>query len=99
MSLTLPTWIAAIATAVLAVGVIVAAGLARDDYLSPFYLQYSSQWDGLRHIESGGRFYNGISPEQVDDPEEPSDERLGVVEDLRNGVRVGGHAHEACSES
>ena len=47
---------------------IVAQGLARDDYVSPMYLQYSSQWDGLRHIESGGKFYNGVSPTEVDDP-------------------------------
>jgi kynurenine formamidase len=45
-----------------------APGLARDDYLTPMYLQYSSQWDGLRHIESGGSFYNGVSPTLVDDP-------------------------------
>jgi kynurenine formamidase len=62
---------------------IVAAGLARDDYLSPFYLQYSSQWDGLRHIESGGRFYNDIAPELVD---EPSSTVLGIQHWARLGI-------------
>jgi kynurenine formamidase len=62
---------------------IVAAGLARDDYLSPLYLQYSSQWDGLRHIESGGRFYNDIAPELVD---EPSSTTLGIQHWARRGI-------------
>jgi kynurenine formamidase len=62
---------------------IVAAGLARDDYLSPFYLQYSSQWDGLRHIESGGRFYNDVAPELVD---EPSSTTLGIQHWARRGI-------------
>lgn len=48
---------------------IVAPGIARDDSLSPFPLQYSSQWDGLRHVETGGRFYNDTDPARVDDPE------------------------------
>lgn len=47
---------------------IVAPGIARDDSLSPFPLQYSSQWDGLRHVEVGGRFYNDVDPARVDDP-------------------------------
>lgn len=62
---------------------IAAAGLARDDYLSPFYLQYSSQWDGLRHIETGGRFYNGVSPEVVDDPASTT---LGIQHWAKRGI-------------
>jgi kynurenine formamidase len=39
----------------------------RDDYIDRFFLQYSTQWDGLRHIvTSDERFYNGRAPEQVD---------------------------------
>jgi kynurenine formamidase len=41
-------------------------GVGRDDYVQPFYLQFSSQWDGLRHIERDGQFYNGVPAEQVD---------------------------------
>jgi hypothetical protein len=44
------------------------SAVGRDDFLSPFYLQYSSQWDGLRHIVMDGRFYNGVPAEVVDDP-------------------------------
>jgi kynurenine formamidase len=62
---------------------IVAAGLARDDYLSPFYLQYSSQWDGLRHIEAGGHFYNGVLPEVVDDPASTT---LGIQHWAKRGI-------------
>jgi kynurenine formamidase len=39
----------------------------RDDYIDRFFLQYSSQWDGLRHIiGSDQRFYNGRTPAEVD---------------------------------
>jgi kynurenine formamidase len=39
----------------------------RDDYIERFFLQYSSQWDGLRHIISmDNRFYNGVEAETVD---------------------------------
>jgi kynurenine formamidase len=62
---------------------VVSPGLARDDYLSPFYLQYSSQWDALRHIESGGRFYNDVAPETVDDP---SSTTLGIQLLAQRGV-------------
>jgi kynurenine formamidase len=40
--------------------------VGRDDYLSPFYLQFSSQWDGLRHIRLVEGFYNGVTAEAVD---------------------------------
>lgn len=41
----------------------------RDDYLDRLFLQYSSQWDGLRHIiSSDNRFYNGFAPEVIDEP-------------------------------
>jgi kynurenine formamidase len=62
---------------------IVAKGLARDDFVSPMYLQYSSQWDGLRHIEAGGSFYNGISPDEVDDP---SSLTLGIQHWAKRGI-------------
>lgn len=60
-----------------------ASGIGRDDFLSPFYLQYSSQWDGLRHIESGGRFYNGVPAERVDDP---GSDTLGIQHWARRGI-------------
>ncbi len=60
-----------------------ANGIGRDDYLSPFYLQFSSQWDGLRHIELDGRFYNGVLPEQVDDPASTT---LGIQNWARRGI-------------
>jgi kynurenine formamidase len=48
----------------------------RDDYLDRLFLQYSSQWDGLRHIcFEGGHFYNGIEASAVDDPDNDS---LGI---------------------
>jgi kynurenine formamidase len=62
---------------------IIVPGLARDDYLSSFYLQYSSQWDGLRHIELDASFYNGFSEEQVDDPASTT---LGIQHWARRGI-------------
>jgi len=48
----------------------------RDDYIERLFLQYSSQWDGLRHIVlNDTRFYNGITPETIDDGES---EALGI---------------------
>lgn len=39
----------------------------RDDYIDRFFLQYSTQWDGLRHIVSSDeRFYNGRSAAEID---------------------------------
>ncbi len=38
----------------------------RDDKLDDFYLQCSSQWDGLTHMgDSRHGFYNGVRPEQI----------------------------------
>jgi kynurenine formamidase len=62
---------------------IVAQGLARDDYVTPFYLQFSSQWDGLRHIETHGRFYNDVDPAVVDDPESTT---LGIQHWANRGI-------------
>ena len=39
---------------------------ARDDLLDSFYLQSSSQWDGLTHIgDPAHGFYNGVQAEQI----------------------------------
>jgi kynurenine formamidase len=41
--------------------------VGRDDYIDRFFLQYSSQWDGLRHIVGGdGLFYNNTAAAVVD---------------------------------
>jgi hypothetical protein len=38
----------------------------QDDYLDGFYLQSSTQWDGLRHIRAGtAGFYNHVTDEQA----------------------------------
>lgn len=48
----------------------------RDDKLDGFYLQGSTQWDGLTHIGSPQiGFYNGVKPEQITFEE---DTRLGI---------------------
>jgi kynurenine formamidase len=60
-----------------------AGSFARDDYLSPLYLQFSSQWDGLRHIESDGRFYNGVERDRVDEPESTT---LGIQGWAKRGI-------------
>ncbi|MBI3992385.1 MAG: cyclase family protein [Candidatus Lambdaproteobacteria bacterium] len=41
--------------------------LIRDDKLDGFFLQGSTQWDGLTHIGDRelGLFYNGVTPEQI----------------------------------
>ncbi len=41
-------------------------GISRDDYLDNFWLQASSQWDGLRHIRHPrDGFYNGVKDEEI----------------------------------
>mgnify|MGYP001235335354 FL=1 len=50
--------------------------LIRDDKLDGFFLQGSSQWDGLTHIGTPQLgFYNGVAPEQ-----------LTLGPDTRNGI-------------
>jgi kynurenine formamidase len=44
-------------------------GPMRDDYIDRMPLQYSSQWDGLRHARMPEGFYNGVSANLVDDPQ------------------------------
>lgn len=53
----------------------------RDDALDNFYLQFSSQWDGLRHIryrEFG--YWGGLQDEQVDEG------RLGIEHWAQHGI-------------
>lgn len=59
-------------------------GTSRDDYLEPLYLQFSTQWDGLRHVglPSSG-FYNETSAGRVDDPGE---DVLGIHRWAEHGI-------------
>jgi len=59
------------------------SGVGRDDFLAPFFLQYSTQWDGLRHIQTPDGFYNGVSAELVDDPASTT---LGIDIWARRGI-------------
>ena len=60
------------------------AGIGRDDVLDQFYLQGSSQWDGLRHIAHPRYgFYNGVAATAVDDP---ASDRLGIQAVARRGI-------------
>lgn len=62
----------------------VGAGWGRDDFLDGFYLQGSSQWDGLRHIAHPRYgFYNRTTAAQVDDP---ASDRLGIQVMARRGI-------------
>jgi kynurenine formamidase len=55
---------------------------AWDDYLDGFYLQCSSQWDGLRHIGSGSDgWYGGWRGQPADDLEP-----LGIHHWARGGI-------------
>ncbi len=61
-----------------------AGGFGRDDWMDRFYLQGSSQWDGLRHIAHPRHgFYNGVDAERVDDP---SSDALGIHVVARRGI-------------
>src|SRR5215467_10611503 len=61
-----------------------AGGLGRDDWLDQFYLQGSSQWDGLRHIAHPRHgFYNGVPAARVDDP---ASDALGIQGVARRGI-------------
>ena len=55
----------------------------QDDYLDNFYLQASSQWDGLRHIRAREfGFYNGASGEEAG----PGGSRLGIDRWAEHGI-------------
>lgn len=43
-------------------------GIGWDDWLDGFYLQSSSQWDGLRHIRGPEGFYGGWRGDPSEDP-------------------------------
>src|SRR4029453_10262286 len=61
----------------------IGSGNAQDDVLNDFKTQYSSQWDGLRHVphrEYG--FYNWTSDEDAAGP----DGRLGMENFARQGI-------------
>jgi len=58
-------------------------GNSRDDYLDGFALQYSSQWDGLRHMRNPRYgFYNATPDEQVAGEQG----RLGIENFARHGI-------------
>jgi kynurenine formamidase len=58
-------------------------GNSRDDYLDGFALQYSSQWDGLRHMRNPQYgFYNWTADDQVADEHG----RLGIQHFARHGI-------------
>ncbi len=52
-----------------------------DDWLDGFYLQCSSQWDGLRHIRSADGFYGGWQGDPSADPGP-----LGIQHWARSGI-------------
>lgn len=55
----------------------------QDDYLDNFYLQGSTQWDGLRHIRAGtAGFYNRVS----DAAAGPAGDRLGIEHWAQRGI-------------
>ena len=41
----------------------------RDDVLAHLHLQFSTQWDGLRHVGLPSGFYNATPATEVDDPD------------------------------
>jgi kynurenine formamidase len=53
-----------------------------DDYLDDFYLQGSSQWDGLRHVQAREfGLYTGVTDEMT-----PGSGRLGVEHWVEHGI-------------
>jgi hypothetical protein len=62
--------------------VIYEAGHGRDDRLDGFFLQFSSQWDGLRHVRFRQYgFWNGYQDEDVD-----QGGKLGIEHWARHGI-------------
>ncbi len=63
-------------------------GIARDDYLDSFWLQASSQWDGLRHIRHPrDGFYNGVKDEEIITGDQG---KLGMEVFARKGIATRG---------
>src|SRR6266404_8539806 len=54
---------------------------AWDDWVDGFYLQCSSQWDGLRHVRSADGFYGGWQGDPSADPGP-----LGIQHWARSGI-------------
>lgn len=60
---------------------------SQDDYLDAFYLQRSTQWDGLRHIRAGDAgFYGGMGLDQAG----PGGTRLGIEHWVERGMAARG---------
>lgn len=58
-------------------------GMGQDDSVDGFFLQYSSQWDSLRHVRGhADGFYNGVSPEDAN----AVPGRLGIEHVARRGI-------------
>lgn len=59
-------------------------GISRDDYLDNFWLQASTQWDGLRHIRHPrDGFYNGVKDEEIVTGDGG---KLGIEQFARKGI-------------
>lgn len=59
-------------------------GVSRDDYLDNFWLQASTQWDGLRHIRHPrDGFYNGVKDEEIVTGDGG---KLGIEQFARKGI-------------
>ena len=59
-------------------------GVVLDDWLDSFYLQSSTQWDGLRHFSDADYgWYNGATRSEVGTP---SAGRLGIEHWARRGI-------------
>jgi kynurenine formamidase len=56
----------------------------QDDYVDGFYLQHSTQWDGLRHVSNPatGRFYNDVEASAAG----PGGTRLGIEKWAQHGI-------------
>lgn len=66
----------------------------QDDYLEDFYLQFSSQWDGLRHVQAREfGFYGGVSEFDAG----PDGARLGIEQWARRGIVGRGVLVDVCA--
>ncbi|MGE0844071.1 cyclase family protein [Pseudonocardia sp.] len=63
--------------------------VGRDDKLDNFYLQYSTQWDGLRHIKFRDHgYWGGRSEEQLDSSDDLGIDRFSRRGPIGRGVLV-----------